>query len=434
MPNNDPYAKFRKKKLKSESPVRKEKEHAEQKPKKKRRSFSQKELATRTQGESGAWLLRALRGPKNEEEGYELTHGFHTYPGRFHPNLPRTILEHEHSMGSRKVFDPFMGGGTTLIEGMQLGFETYGNDLNPIANLVASERCQIRDSKQAKDVMDVFGQIETTIADSVTAKKKYVTRKNLNWLKAYYPPHLFVEMLLWIQEIEKLPESAIRNTLLAVFSSLVVKFSSKLSDSSEEQQQRNFPKGAVSKWMRSKIEELLRAQKDFTKKVPKGVKVPQIFTENIVDFEKMKEGSVDLIVTSPPYPGTYDYFKHHELRMKWFRMDEAPLKQSEIGTKRRHNARQWKQPFREILLKMRKIVRPSGYAYLVIGDWLDRDKPVSALEYLTKYAPSVGWELKGSASIQRAIYNKEQEELFGEAGKWEHLVCLKRPKVYVPES
>jgi hypothetical protein len=36
-----------------------------------------------------------------------------------------------------KVLDPFMGGGTTLVEGARLGFQVAGVDLNPVAWFVA---------------------------------------------------------------------------------------------------------------------------------------------------------------------------------------------------------------------------------------------------------------------------------------------------------
>ena len=32
-----------------------------------------------------------------------------------------------------KVADIFMGGGTTVVEGLRLGMQMYGNDLNPVA-------------------------------------------------------------------------------------------------------------------------------------------------------------------------------------------------------------------------------------------------------------------------------------------------------------
>ncbi len=39
----------------------------------------------------------------------------------------------EHDFSNMMVCDPFMGGGTTLVEGIRLGFKMIGGDLNPVA-------------------------------------------------------------------------------------------------------------------------------------------------------------------------------------------------------------------------------------------------------------------------------------------------------------
>jgi DNA modification methylase len=44
-----------------------------------------------------------------------LTHNFYKYPARFSPSFARQIVLAFSSPGDL-VFDPFMGGGTTLVE------------------------------------------------------------------------------------------------------------------------------------------------------------------------------------------------------------------------------------------------------------------------------------------------------------------------------
>src|SRR5258705_1970286 len=39
-----------------------------------------------------------------------------------------------------KVADPFMGGGTTVVEGARLGLQTFGCDLNPIAWVITKTK------------------------------------------------------------------------------------------------------------------------------------------------------------------------------------------------------------------------------------------------------------------------------------------------------
>ena len=67
------------------------------------------------------------------------THNFYLYPARFSPEITRTIIALFSQPGD-SVLDPFMGGGTSIIEGMMLGRRMVGIDLNPLAHFVTSAR------------------------------------------------------------------------------------------------------------------------------------------------------------------------------------------------------------------------------------------------------------------------------------------------------
>ena len=38
---------------------------------------------------------------------------------------------------------------------------------------------------------------------------------------------------------------------------------------------------------------------------------------------------MSLVVSSPPYPGVYDYYEHHASRLRWLRMDGRELQRGE---------------------------------------------------------------------------------------------------------
>src|SRR5207248_2577970 len=64
------------------------------------------------------------------------THGLHRFAAKFVPQVPAWALDH---FGSRAsvVLDPFMGSGTTLVEGILRGGTTIGVDIDPLARLIA---------------------------------------------------------------------------------------------------------------------------------------------------------------------------------------------------------------------------------------------------------------------------------------------------------
>jgi hypothetical protein len=65
-----------------------------------------------------------------------LTHNFYRYPARFSPQFARAAIE-LFSKPGEVVLDPFMGGGTTLVEAATLGRQSIGADISPLAVFVA---------------------------------------------------------------------------------------------------------------------------------------------------------------------------------------------------------------------------------------------------------------------------------------------------------
>jgi hypothetical protein len=71
-----------------------------------------------------------------------LTHNFYRYPARFSPKLVRSIIE-EFSEPGDLVADPFMGGGTTLVEALATGREAIGCDISALAFFLAKAKTTI---------------------------------------------------------------------------------------------------------------------------------------------------------------------------------------------------------------------------------------------------------------------------------------------------
>src|SRR5690606_38789411 len=61
-----------------------------------------------------------------------LTHGIHSYPAMFIPQVARRLLE-TYSKAGETICDIFCGSGTALVESKILNRNSYGIDLNPLA-------------------------------------------------------------------------------------------------------------------------------------------------------------------------------------------------------------------------------------------------------------------------------------------------------------
>jgi len=65
-----------------------------------------------------------------------LTHDFYRYPARFSPVLAKTIIEYFTRYGDM-VLDPFVGGGTSLVEARALGRSAIGLDISSLAVFIS---------------------------------------------------------------------------------------------------------------------------------------------------------------------------------------------------------------------------------------------------------------------------------------------------------
>ena len=66
-----------------------------------------------------------------------LTHDFYRYPARFPATFAREII-HEFSQRGDCVFDPFMRGGTAIVEALASGRSAVGIDINSLAHFITT--------------------------------------------------------------------------------------------------------------------------------------------------------------------------------------------------------------------------------------------------------------------------------------------------------
>src|SRR5262245_24483164 len=83
-----------------------------------------------------AAFAEVVNGASDSEPVTGLTHNFYRYPARFSPKFVRSVIEQFSDPGDL-VADPFMGGGTTLVEALALGRESVGFDISSLATFIA---------------------------------------------------------------------------------------------------------------------------------------------------------------------------------------------------------------------------------------------------------------------------------------------------------
>jgi DNA methylase len=91
-----------------------------------------------------------------------LTHNFYRYPARFSPKFVRSIIE-QFSKPGDVVADPFVGGGTTLVEALALGREGVGFDISSLAVFIAQVKTTIYTDREIAAVERWAARASSTI-------------------------------------------------------------------------------------------------------------------------------------------------------------------------------------------------------------------------------------------------------------------------------
>jgi adenine-specific DNA methylase len=68
---------------------------------------------------------------------------------------------------NKKIRDPFMGGGTSLVEASRFGAEVVGNDLNPVAWFVTKKQLEAGQTN-VEELEEAFEQEKEDVADEIT--------------------------------------------------------------------------------------------------------------------------------------------------------------------------------------------------------------------------------------------------------------------------
>lgn len=394
-----------------------------------RRSLSAKNLALRSSGESEAarLLVRALDVPPLPAElpaedrplieGALATHLFHSFAARTHPLLVRHLLA---DLGpGAVVLDPFAGSGTVLIEALLSGGRAVGCDVSELAVRLARLKATPLPQAMRAALLARANQIAAASTERVKARR----RPTKNWDEPeHYLPHIYLELCGLREEIEAAVQAdpPLGEALLLVLSSILVKLSRQRAESRAETVERSLGKGLPTRLFLRKTEELVRLHDALWQRLPVPPPPRPIVAQG--DARRcllpgtpgslpLWQNSVDCVVTSPPYLGTYDYAAHHARRYAWLGIDPHPIEHGEMGA-RRHGAKltlaalvaQHQRDTEAWVGAVARLLKPSARFYVLVGDSVVSGEHLDGARPIARAAERLGLRLVARAAAERAHF------------------------------
>jgi hypothetical protein len=128
-------------------------------------------------------LQNLVNAARSAEPVSGYTHDFYRYPARFSPLFARACIQAFTDPGDL-VLDPFMGGGTTLVEARALGRVTVGCDISSLAAFVSSVKTR---TLSASDVAAIRDWAED-LPKKIVLKKR--SQRPVEWIENGYQRNL----------------------------------------------------------------------------------------------------------------------------------------------------------------------------------------------------------------------------------------------------
>ncbi len=279
-----------------------------------------------------------------------------------------------------------------LVEARMAGRASSGTDLSPIAVLISQTRSAA--PEMATPLRSASRKIAELAQRRVDVRVPEIAER-------WFQPHVAQEQGR-IRDGIIVSDPAVQPLLRAVMSSILVKVSFRVSDTSNRREPHHRPPGTTATLFHKKARELGRALETMAPGP----------APRIVQADARRLGSVDkagLVLTSPPYPGVYDYLPMQQLRYAWLGIDAEGALSREIGARRSFRAqgrqdalRVWRQDTEAWVAAQAEELAPGGRFVIVVGDGLVGDKPVDTLGPTVEAMRSAGLEIVARASADRA--------------------------------
>lgn len=266
------------------------------------------------------------------EKTKSFTHGLHSYPAMFIPQVARRLLE-TYSKKGDTICDIFCGSGTALVESRLLSRNAYGIDLNPLAILLAKVKTtEINPSTLTKEYFNLLNRIDKIKYDKIE-------RPDFNNINFWFKEEVIKKLARIKKAINEIKNEKVKNIFLVSFSETVRLSSNtnsgefKLVRKKNAKLEKHDPD--VLGIFKNKTELNIEGMSKFYEDVDKNTWAKPIYGDTS-RINRIPNNSVDCIITSPPYGDsrtTVAYGQFSRLSAQWIDIYKDPNRASGVDNK-----------------------------------------------------------------------------------------------------
>lgn len=245
--------------------------------------------------------IELLTAIQNQKIVRGLTHTFYKYPARFSPLFVRAVIQLFTEKGD-VVFDPFMGGGTTIVEASAMGRHAIGSDINTLALYVSKVKTTPLNTDDFQEIRQWLKQERTGMNIRVKTNPERL------WIEEGYQRNLqckktwrirkIIEVAL--QQCEQIPSQTQREFIRC---SILRTAQWALDCSDNIPSVKDFRKNLFLN-----LEEMIEGARQYSACLEENRGTSQLANLSVIGIDQNPDLQIPtpkLILTSPPYPGLH---------------------------------------------------------------------------------------------------------------------------------
>jgi DNA modification methylase len=372
-----------------------------------------------------------------------LSHDIHPYPAKFIPQIPRNLIVRL-SLRGELVWDPFGGSGTTALEAILLGRRAMSTDVNPLSEIIGRGKTLTLTKEEEDRTQDFIEQLVILSNDRNGLRRTLDENRSLFGKYTPEVPNIgdwfhrnAVDELAYLRwRIDHLDYPKTQALARVCYSKSILKASFQDEETRYARRPREVSRGSVIQIFAYNLATALkkvRALAPLLRFREADFRTADL-REPVVGCSPscvLAPNSVDLVVTSPPYPNSNDYHLYHRFRLFWLGYDPREFGKREIGSHLRHQREDtsfesYLDEIKQSLQNVERALRPGRYAVLVVGDAVYKGKTYGTAEYVGDIGLDLGLEFVGT--IRRTIHTTKRS-FVGPARRAfsEALLVLRKP-------
>lgn len=367
---------------------------------------------------------------------------YHWYPATYVPEIPFTLIE-VLTKECAKVYDPFGGCGTTYFQALLLNRIPHTTEISKVSTkYMRSLFVLFNPNIDHKAIVDEINKMLENYNSKIDYSDELLVSDNILKLKQWYSENTFNQLAFLLLLESKYHQNEVKAAIRISISALLKTNSSQdrgwgcIADNVLPKSQQMKDKDVINYFRRhlqklmTDISEHIENHSMNYERIYNYVSAkPTVFNEDVKTCDKIADESIDLVVTSPPYPNMTDYITSQRLSYYYYDLEMDEDKKMEIGA--RHK-RARKSALNDYLTDMKianeniaNKIKRGCYACYVMPSFNDKENNIERKKVVQAVMNSLGdYDMVLEDEFERTIPSKIRSHNM----KW---TTLDKEKIYL---